>query len=219
MAMQLHELHASVIHAPLVLLPAAAAIDVAAVSVSGRVRRRALDAAGRRVWWAGVGAAALAGVAGMAASQEVRAREPRARDAMWLHGIGNTAILLAGIGLASWRWGHRATIASASLGAGAACAALYTAWLGGELVYTHGVGVKWDGVAADTPPVLSPKAPARFFADAAKGLGWLLGRAGRLVARREPLAEGAATRASSFHRTQPPETPIVAFPDAYRAGI
>jgi uncharacterized membrane protein len=201
MAMQLHELHPSLIHAPLIFLPTAAILDVMAVSSRSRVRRFALDAAGRRLWWLGVGAAGLAGAAGMAASQEIRLEEGRARDAMWLHGIGNVGIVLTGIGLASWRTTHRATAATAALGASAVGAALYTAWLGGELVYTHGAGVKAlppgaPGGIADSPPLLSARAPWRLLRDAAQGLAWLAARGVRLVARREPLSRGAATRVS-----------------------
>jgi uncharacterized membrane protein len=201
MAMQLHELHPSVIHAPLALLPAAAIVDVMAVTSSRRIRRLALDAAGRKLWWAGVGSALFAGVAGMAASQEIRLDDERARDTMWLHGIGNVAILLGAAGLATWRSGHRASTASAALGSAAVGAALYTAWLGGSLVYTHGAGVKAlpPGARAgtgDSPPLLSWSAPWALVRDATRGLGWLLSRTSGLVTRRHRLAPGAATQAS-----------------------
>ncbi len=201
MPMQLHEIHPSVIHAPLALLPAAAVVDILAASSRGRLRRLALDRAGRQLWWLGVGSAAVAGIAGMAASQEIHLDDPRARDAMWLHGMGNTAILIASLGLAAWRSGHRATSATAGIGAAAVGAALYTAWLGGSIVYTHGAGVKAlpNGARASldhSPPVLSASAPWAFLRDAAKGLGWLLSRGTRVATRREPLAEGAATEAS-----------------------
>jgi uncharacterized membrane protein len=200
MPMELHELHPMLVHMPLALLPAAALVDVAAASADSRPRRYLLDAAGRKLWWAGVGAAALAGVAGMAASQEVRADDPRARDAMWLHGIGNLGILLAGIGLASWRTTHRVSPVSAVLGASAVGASIYTAWLGGELVYTHGIGVKAMGATAPAGverrvPLRSWRAPGQLLADAGRGLVWLLGRGGKLAARKEPLAAGAATQA------------------------
>ncbi len=207
MPMQLHELHPSLVHAPLTLLPAAALVDVMAASASGRLRRRVLDRVGRSLWWAGVGAAALAGVAGMAASQEVRAEDPRAHDAMWLHGMGNVGVLLAGAGLAAWRSAHRVTIASAALGASAVGAAVYTAWLGGQLVYTHGVGVKAQpagaagGIGVEAAPLRSWAAPGRLLRDAGRGLAWLLARGGRLAARREPLAAGAATRPDLPTRT------------------
>jgi uncharacterized membrane protein len=201
MPMQLHELHPSLVHLPLALLPGAALVDVMAASARGLVRRTALDRVGRALWWAAVGAAALAGAAGMAASQEVRADEPRARDAMWLHGTGNVGILLAGAGLAAWRSTHRANVASAALGASAVAAVVYTAWLGGELVYSHGVGVKAqppgarNGARPQTARLRSWRAPGRLLLDAGRGLVWLIGRGGRVVTRREPLAAGAVTQA------------------------
>ncbi|MFL5274479.1 MAG: DUF2231 domain-containing protein [Anaeromyxobacteraceae bacterium] len=196
MAMQLHELHPTLIHAPLVLLPAAAFTDLAAASSGWGARRLVLDATGRRLWWAGVGGALVAGLAGMAASQEIRLDEPAARDAMWLHGMGNFGILLAGAGLAAWRSSHRATALTAALGVGAVGAAVYTAWLGGELVYTHGAGVKGLPAGArsgveDSPQLFSASTPWRFVRDAAMGMAWLFRRGGRLAARKEPLAPAA----------------------------
>lgn len=207
MAMKLHEIHPSVIHAPLALLPAAAIVDVMAATSSRRIRRYALDRVGRRLWWLGVGTAAFAGLAGMAASQEIHLEEERARDAMWLHGIGNTGILIAAAGLAAWRSGHRATAATAGVGAAAVTAALYTAWLGGSLVYTHGAGVKAaeprGTVHVDAPRILSAAAPWAFVRDAVHGFVWLLRRGGAIASRREPLAPGAATRAADLASEAP----------------
>jgi uncharacterized membrane protein len=196
MAIHLHELHPILIHAPLALLPGAAATDVAAASSRFGLRRLALDMAGRKLWWAGVGSALVAGLAGMAASQEIRLDEDDARDAMWLHGMGNLGILLAGTGLAAWRSTHRATALSAVIGATAVGAAVYTAWLGGELVYTHGAGVKGLGAGAkagveDSPHLLSASAPWRFFRDAARGMAWLFSRGAGVATRRAPLSSGA----------------------------
>lgn len=197
MVIQMHELHPSLIHMPLVLLPTAAAVDVMAASSRWGPRRFALDLAGRKLWWAGVGGALAAGLAGMAASQQIRLDEDSARDAMWLHGIGNVGILLAGAGLAAWRSSHRASVASAALGATAVCAAVYTAWLGGELVYAHGAGVKGLPAGAragveDSPPLFTAKAPWYFLRDAVKGMTWLFTRGGRMATRKAPLAPRAA---------------------------
>lgn len=201
MPMQVHELHPSVIHAPLALLPAAAVIDAMAASARGP-RRRALDTAGRRLWWLGVGTAAFAGVTGLAASQEVHLEEERARDVMWLHGMGNTAILIASAGLAAWRSGHRATATTAGIGAAVVAAALYTAWLGGSLVYTHGAGVEaaeaTGAARVHAPALLSAAAPWALVRDATRGLAWLLRRGGRMASRRQPLVPGSATRASEL---------------------
>lgn len=192
MAMQVHEVHAASVHAPLVVLPAAALVDLAA-ALSGDRRQAAL---GRRLWWLGVGAGALAGVAGMAASQEIKAEDPRSEDMMWLHGAANFAILLGATGIALWRSFHRPAVATAAVGMGACAAAMYTAYLGGEMVYAHGVGVRtmpWiapTGVR-ESPSVLSLAAPSTFLRDAIKGFAWLVRRTVRAFSGRQPLSRGA----------------------------
>lgn len=196
MALRVHELHPILVHAPLVLLPAAAIVDVAAATSRSRVRRFALDRAGRRLWWVAVGSGIAAGLAGMAASQEIRLDDDAAKDAMWLHGMGNVGLLAAGGALGAWRRSHRATPLTAALGASAVGAALYTAWFGGELVYTHGAGVKGlpPGARAgveESPHLLSASAPWRFVRDAFRGMAWLFGRGARLATRKAPLASGA----------------------------
>jgi uncharacterized membrane protein len=180
MAMRVHELHAAAVHGPLVLLPAAAAVDLGA-AISGNRRTAEL---GRRLWWFTVGAAGVAGIAGLAASQEVRTDEPETSDMLWLHGVGNFAILLGGLALALWRTYRRPSVAAASLGLGAAALAGYTAYLGGELVYTHGVGVRPNGVR-ESPCLLSRAAPGTFARDAVGGLRWLIARTARAIFRRE----------------------------------
>jgi uncharacterized membrane protein len=177
MGMRVHELHAAMIHTPLVLLPAAALVDLGAAT-TGDARRAAL---GRRLWWLGVGAAGLAGVAGLAASQEIKADDSHAEDMMWLHGAGNFAILLGGVGLALWRTFRRPSVAQAAIGLGASALAMYTAYLGGEMVYAHGVGVRPMPRVAPagvrrSPPVLSREAPGTFVRDAISGFAWLIRR-------------------------------------------
>ena len=186
MALRVHELHAAAVHAPLVLLPASAAVDLGA-ALTGNARTAAL---GRRLWWWAVGGAAVAGIAGLAASQEVRAEEPATADMLWLHGIGNFSLLLGGLGLALWRTFRRPSVAGASLGLGAAALGGYTAYLGGELVYSRGVGVRPDGVGA-SPYLLSRAAPGAFMRDAIRGLGWLVTRTARAILGREPVDRGA----------------------------
>ena len=100
MPMRTHELHPSIVHAPLVLLPATAVLDLMAAL---RPRDRRLDRAARRLWWATAGGALVVGLTGMAASQEVELREDRGRDMMFLHGIGNFGLVLAALGVAAWR--------------------------------------------------------------------------------------------------------------------
>jgi uncharacterized membrane protein len=192
MGMHVHELHAASIHTPLVVLPAAALVDLAA-SLSGDRRQAGL---GRKLWWLGVGAGALAGVAGMAASQEIKADDARSEDMMWLHGAANFAILLSATGMAFWRSFRRPSVGSAAIGLAACGAAMYTAYLGGEMVYAHGVGVRNMPWIAPTgirrsPSVLSASAPGTFVRDAIRGFAWLVRRTVRAFSGRQPVSRGA----------------------------
>lgn len=188
-----HELHPMLVHAPLVLLPVTAAVEVGAATSSwpGRV---VLDRIARRLWWVTAGSALGAGLAGMAASREVRVEDHRAEDAMFVHGMGNFTLVLAAIGVATWRTSNRASVATAALGLGAVGASIYTAWLGGNLVYAHGLGVKSSFAGpGDTTALLSAEAPARLAKDAVAGLSWLVRRAAGVASGRRSLHRPAVT--------------------------
>ena len=189
MPLRTHELHPSIVHAPLVLLPATALLDLLA-ALSPRDRR--LDRVARRLWWATAGGSLLVGLTGMAASQEIDPRSDRARDVMFLHGVGNFMLVVSAFGVAAWRSRNRASLTSAVTGLVATGASFYTAYLGGELVYTHGVGVKPLGdAAAEAPPLFSREGPSRLARDAFRGLGWLLSRGYRAVTGREKVDRAA----------------------------
>lgn len=182
MGMHVHELHAAAVHAPLVLLPSATICDLVALTS----KRRDLDGLGRTLWWSTVGAGALAGVLGMAASQEVKADVPETEDKIWLHGIGNVAILLGGIGIAVYRSTRRPSLGQTLLGLAASGLSMYTAYLGGEIVYGHGAGVRAMSPIAPagvkkSVPVLSARAPGMLLKDAIRGLAWLFRRTARAV--------------------------------------
>lgn len=212
MALRTHELHPSVIHLPLALLPATAVVDLMA-ALSPRDRR--LDRVARRMWWATAGGSLFVGLTGMAASQEIELRSDHARDVMFVHGFGNFALVLAAFGVASWRARHRASLTSAAAGLLASGAAIYTAYLGGELVYTHGAGVKvLGGAAAEAPALFSSAAPRRLARDAVAGLSWLLRRGGRAVTGREKIDRAAlgpiataGTAATAGAGTEAPASP------------
>lgn len=176
MGMRLHELHAAVIHAPLALVPTAAALDLVA-AISGD-EDGASARVGRALWGVGAGAALFAGLAGFAASQEVKADDPLAQDMMLVHGAGNLGLTLAAIGVAAWRATNGPSLLTAAMGLVASMGSVYTAYLGGELVYGSGVGVKALTTAPqgvrDSPPLLSPEAPRKFVTDAVKGVVWLV---------------------------------------------
>jgi uncharacterized membrane protein len=183
MPIRTHELHPSLVHAPLVLLPAAAVIDLLA-TLSPRDRR--LDRASRRLWWVTAGGGLFVGLTGMAASQEIELRSDHARDMMFLHGVGNLTIVLSALGIASWRARNRASFTSTMAGFAASGAAMYMGYLGGELVYSHGAGVKaLGGAAAEAPALFSREGPGRLARDAARGLRWILSRGYRAVTRQQ----------------------------------
>jgi hypothetical protein len=131
---------------------------------------------------------------------------------MWLHGAGNFGILLGGVGIAIWRSFHRPGVAGSLLGLGAAGLAIYTAYLGGEMVYGRGVGVRALPRIAPTgvrrsPPVLSRAAPGAFARDAIAGLVWLLRRTSRALLGRRPIdryAYGLREEPSPVASLEPP---------------
>ena len=191
MGIRVHELHPQLIHAPLILLPSAAITDV----VAALTGQPALERTGRALWWATSLSAALAGTAGLAASQEVKAEEKEAHDKMFLHGLGNATLLLGAVGLATYRTRRPPSLATCLLGLTAVGLAGYTAYLGGELTYKHGIGVKKDLSEAEldrlSPSLASREAPGRLLRDALRGAGWLLGKARRIL-RGEESVEPAA---------------------------
>jgi len=194
MGMQLHELHPSLIHLPLGVLPLAAGIDLAA-ALSGD---RTLDRTGRILWAVGTAGGLLAGAAGLAATQEVKVTDKNVNDAMLVHGLGNTVITVGALALTLWRRRHRPTVLSALVGVGAIGAALYTAYLGGELVYARGVGVRRMAAAQgegvlESVDVLSRRAPGKFLRDVAGGLGWALRETRKYLSGEDRISARALT--------------------------
>jgi uncharacterized membrane protein len=192
MRVRVHEIHAASVHFPLALLPVTAAVDLASV-VSGSM---ALAWLGKTLWWVTAGSVVLAGIAGLAASQEVKAEDRQAHDMMWVHGMGNAVILVSSIGVAAFRTFTLPSVSVSAIGLAVWGFSLYTASLGGKMVYGHGIGVQKMPKTADTgvlysPPVLSVSAPAVFVRDAVKGVVWLFSRARDVITGRRPLARGA----------------------------
>jgi uncharacterized membrane protein len=176
MAFHAHELHPSVVHLPIALLPTAAVMDALAASAEDRT----LDRVGCGLWWSVSAAGLLAGLSGMAASQEVRADEPRARRRLLLHGLGNAAVLTAALGVTLWRSARRASWGTAGLGLLATGVALVTASIGGEMVYSDGVGVKAQGVG-NSPALFHRGGLQALLRDAVQGAAWLARNAGEAL--------------------------------------
>lgn len=151
MAIELHETHPSLVHFPLSFFP----LSIAADAVGEALDRDDLREMGRLTMPLAAGAAAAAGVSGLVAQQEVDGSE-HAFDMLITHRNLN---LLAGAlvgGMAAWRW-SRDRVGPGYLAAGLAGlgAMFYSAWLGGEMVYSHGLGVEAAGGVRDDVPELS----------------------------------------------------------------
>ena len=219
MKMLLHELHPAVVHAPLALLPTATVADLIAV-VSGD---KAWAKVGRRLWVAGTASALFSGLAGLAASQEVKLEDPRARDMVFLHGLGNACITLGAVGVTLWRLRRPPSLGQALVGLMANAAAVYTATLGGKMVYDYGVGV--NPMPGDTatgtlkgPELLSREAPVALVRDALQGVRWLVGRARSLFSGAHPLAPGAKGFGRDNDTAPLPVSPIDPLPPFTSSG-
>lgn len=169
MPMQLHETHPALVHFPLAFYPLSLAADAA-----GKVLDRDdLRDLGRITMPLSAGAVAVAGVSGLMAQQEVEGSE-QAFDMLITH--RNLNLLAGGLaaGLAVWRW-TRDRPGLGYLAAGLAGYGLmaYSAFLGGHMVYTHGMGVrKAGGVRADVPELTADdasRAASRSIQDLAGG--------------------------------------------------
>ncbi len=162
MPMRLQEVHPSLVHVPIALLPLTLAADTAG-SLSGD---RRLSWLGRWGLVATAASAALAGVAGLIAQEEVNVAGP-SMDTLITHRNVNLGVLAVTTALAV----RRATQESAgarylAVGAGALGMLLYSAYLGGKVVYEYGVGVEtapgprgglWQGGGPEVTPRNAPQ--------------------------------------------------------------
>jgi len=140
MAIRLEQMHPTLVHLPIALLPLAVMADWL-----GAVRDDdALREVGRtEIGVAAAGAVAAAGT-GLIAGEEVN--EGGARDMLMTHRNLNAAVTVTALGMAAWR-ARSERPGALYLATGAAAVGLlgYTAYLGGRLVYAHGVAVKPAG--------------------------------------------------------------------------
>ena len=175
MPIRLHELHPTLVHAPLGLLPVAAGLDL----ICAFDYDRFLDRSARMLWGLGTAGGLLAGTTGLAASQEVKVTDENVQKAMLIHGLGNVLITLGAVSVLAFRMRKPPTFTSALVALGAVSASIFTGWLGGELVYARGVGVKRMAAAqgegvSDSPELVSDRSPGKFFGDVAKGFVWAM---------------------------------------------
>lgn len=149
MRLRLQEIHPSIVHFPVTLIPTAIVAD----AIGRATDSRSLMEVGRLLMPVAAASAAIAGAAGLLAQGAVRA-EGRARDQLATHrnlnaGLMVLTAILAGVRARRARPGPGYLLA----GFGGLAALSYSAYLGGRMVYEHGVGVKpAGGVRTDAAP-------------------------------------------------------------------
>lgn len=143
MAMKLHELHPSLVHFPLALLPLSIGADLL-----GRVTgNESLMDLGRRTMPLAAASGLVAGVAGLMAQTEVKAKGA-SMDLLQTHRTLNLGLVaIAGAMAVKRAQQEKPSVAYLGLGLVGIAAMAYSAYLGGEMVYREGVGVEAaDGV-------------------------------------------------------------------------
>ena len=141
MPMRLQEVHPSIVHFPIALLPVALGSD----ALGALVKSEALLGAGRRLMPVAAISAVVAAGTGLVAQEEVKA-ERRAHDLLVTHRNLNVVL----VGLVTTLAVVRSKAARPSVGYLAAgmlglAGMTYRAYLGGTMVYGHGLGVEPAG--------------------------------------------------------------------------
>lgn len=145
MAMRLQEVHPSLVHFPIAFLPTTIICDTL-----GRITgSRTLLRVGKWGMALTAGSAALAGVFGLIAQEEVEIPDA-AKPMLTTHRNLNMGFLGMATVMAARRFQRRAPSARYLLAAmGGLGAVIYSAYLGGHMVYGHGVGVSPAGGVRD----------------------------------------------------------------------
>jgi uncharacterized membrane protein len=143
MALRLHEIHPSIVHFPLAIVPTSLALDV----IGKLTGSKSLMSTAKYLVPVGAVAGGVVGLAGLVSQQTVHA-EREAHKTLVTHRNLNLVLLgaaavLTGVRMKQERpsWGYLLAMA------GGVAAMNYTAYLGGKMVYSHGVGVETSGGA------------------------------------------------------------------------
>lgn len=149
--MRLQELHPSSVHYPIALLP----LSVAADAIGTITDNKALLEVGRITMPVAAASAAVAGVLGLIA-QEVVETDDEGMDMLVTHRTVNIGLLGVASAMAVYRLGRqRPGVGYLLTGAAGIGAMIYSAYLGGQMVYDRGVGVRAAGGVREeaAPPV------------------------------------------------------------------
>ncbi len=167
MPMKLQEVHPALVHFPIALLPLAIGSDL----IGKLTRNKELCDRGRWGIAAAAGTGLLAGIFGLIAQEEVNV-EGSAKDMLITHrdlNLGAVAIMGAMAVRRARR--EKPTLAYLGLGLGLIGTVVYSAYLGGHMVYADGVGVEKAVGVAEPVPALGRDEPGRIARKAARDLG------------------------------------------------
>ena len=181
MPMRVHEVHPALAHFPVPLLPTAVAADL----IGRLTDNDSLMDMGRQLMPLAAASVAATGIAGFAAQEAVKTSDV-SHDILVTHRTLNIGLLALSMGLAAIRSRSRRPSAGYLL-AGLAGAALvtYSGYLGGRMVYAHGVGVTpADGIE----PERTPEMPHDGFGRAVRTTASNVGQALRHTA--QEMAQG-----------------------------
>jgi uncharacterized membrane protein len=181
--MRLSEVHPALVHFPIALLPVAVGADAL-----GRLNdSRELHAVGRVGIVLAAASAALAGVFGFIAQEAVDI-DDEAQPILQTHRTLNVAALGVVTAMAIARASRkRPTTGYLLTGVAAIAVVSFSAYLGGKLVYSHGLGVeKARGIYASDPTIL-PRPERRAASTAVKDLAKGVAHAAQDVAHGELL--------------------------------
>lgn len=136
MSIRIHEVHPTLAHFPLALLPVAFVADL----IGRMTGRTGLMEVGRRLMPVAALSGAATAAAGLAAQEAVEVGD--AHDVLVTHRNLNAG-LVALIGTLAFLRARKSRPGTGYLlaSAGAVAGIAYTAYLGGKMVYQHGVGV------------------------------------------------------------------------------
>lgn len=194
MAMRLQEVHPSLVHFPLTLLPMAIGADL----IGKFTGNEKLHWVGKWGIAASAITGAVAGMAGMIAQEEVNV-SGRTMDMLITHRNLN----LAAVGVIGAMAVRRAQTREPGIpyllgGLATLGVVLFSAYIGGELVYRHGVGVEpADGLWEGGGPELKLRNTGQVVRSAGKGLGMGFVHLGKEVAEGKivPSLTGAGVAA------------------------
>jgi uncharacterized membrane protein len=149
MSMRLSEIHPSLVHFPLALLP----IAVGADTIGNATGNRELNYAGKLAIAGAAISASVAGLFGLIAQEEV-SLDNEGEKILLTHrtlNVGTLAVLTA---MAVYRASRRKPSGGYLVaGFSALAVTLFSAYLGGKLVYDHGAGVKRVGAGTSDPEI------------------------------------------------------------------